>query len=129
MQQVEDICRAGDGIPDLCDLDDDDDGCTDLQEAGPDKDLGGLRDPLNPWDFYDTNGDRIIDLFVDILGVIQHYSLDGSPPYDVIYDRGASAGPYTWSMTAPDGSIDLFIDILGVIKQYTLKGCIEDPGA
>ena len=68
---------------------------------------------------------RVLDTRRDanILGVIQHYSLDGSPPYDVIFDRGPSAGPNPWNMTAPDGFIDLFTDILGVIGQYSLIGC------
>ena len=99
-------------------VDTDGDGCTDQRENGPDETLGGLRDYKNPWDFYDTNGDGEDDLFSDVLGVIQHYSLDGSPPYDVQFDRGPSTGPNPWNMSAPDGSIDLFTDILGVIFQY-----------
>ena len=43
---------------------------------------------------------------------------DGNPPYDAVFDRGPSAGPNAWNMTAPDGTIDLFIDILGVILQH-----------
>ena len=107
----------GDGTPDG-EEDPDADGCANVQEVGTDETLGGLRDPLNPWDFYDTNGDGEVDLFNDILGVILHYSLDGSPPYDVQFDRGPSAGPNAWNMTAPDGVIDLFTDILGVINQH-----------
>ena len=98
--------------------DTDGDGCSDEQEYGKDAIRGGLRDYMNPWDFYDINGDGIIDLFNDILGVINHYSLDGSPPYDANFDRGPSAGPNAWNMTAPDGVIDLFTDILGVIQQH-----------
>ena len=98
--------------------DTDGDGCADERENGPDETQGGLRDPLNPNDFYDVNGDGVIDLFNDILGVIFHYSLDGGPPYDVKFDRGPSAGPNPWNMTAPDGVIDLFTDILGVIQQH-----------
>ena len=103
--------------------DTDGDGCSDVRENGPDETLGGLRDSQNPWDFYDVAGpegspDGEVDLFADVLGVINHYSLDGSPPYDVQFDRGPSAGPNPWNMTAPDGVIDLFTDILGVIGQY-----------
>ena len=98
--------------------DTDGDGCSDQRENGPDEKLGGMRDYLNPNDFYDINGDGIIDLFNDVLGVINHYSLDGSPPYDANFDRGPSAGPNPWNMTAPDGVIDLFTDILGVIQQH-----------
>ncbi|MCH7488604.1 MAG: FG-GAP repeat protein [Chloroflexi bacterium] len=104
--------------------DTDGDGCSDMRENGLDETLGGLRDYLNPWDFYDVAGlsgatpDGVIDLLNDILGVIAHFSPQGAPPYDVHYDRGPSAGPNAWNMTAPDGSIDLLNDILGVILQF-----------
>ena len=97
----------------LASVDTDGDGCTDLQELGPNEYSGGQRDPHNPWDFYDTNGDGVIDLTNDIFGVILAYE-----NYDVIYDRGPSAGPNAWNLTAPDGVIDLTNDILGVIQQY-----------
>ena len=103
----------------------DGDGCSDQRENGPDETLGGLRDYKNPNDFYDVLGggggppDQIIDLPNDILGVIQHYAPTGlEPTYDVNFDRGPSAGPNVWNMTAPDGVIDLSNDILGVIRQF-----------
>ena len=34
------------------------------------------------------------------------------------HNRGPSAGPNPWNMTAPDGVIDLPNDILGVILQF-----------
>ena len=99
--------------------DTDGDGCSDQQENGLDEKLGGLRDWLNPYDYYDINGDGFIDLTNDIFDVIQHYAPTGSEPeYDVNFDRGPSAGPNVWNMTAPDGVIDLTNDILGVILQY-----------
>lgn len=104
--------------------DTDGDGCNDGQESGPDEKLGGLRDYLNPWDFYDVAGggggppDQIIDLPNDILSVIQHFSPSGAPPYDAAFDRGPSTGPNVWNMSAPDGAIDLPNDILGVILQF-----------
>ena len=94
--------------------DTDADGCNDVAELGAEPAQGGQRDPLNPWDFYDTNGDGVIDLAYDIFGVILAYD-----SYDVIYDRGPSAGPNPWNMTARDGVIDLSNDILGVIQQYS----------
>jgi hypothetical protein len=86
--------------------DTDGDGCSDLQENGFDETLGGLRDYLNPYDYYDVNGDQTIDLPNDILGVVFHYAPSGN-------ER-----PHPWSMTAPDGVIDLSNDILGVVQQY-----------
>ncbi len=105
--------------------DSDGDGCSDQQENGGNETLGGLRDYLNPNDFYDVLGpgaalpkDKVIDLPNDILGVILHFSPSGAPPYDVQFDRGPSPGPNPWNMTAPDGVIDLPNDILGVIMQF-----------
>ncbi len=114
----------GDTIPNSADPNDDDDGCTDVQENGPDETLGGLRNPHNPNDFYDVASpdggppDGIIDLPNDILGVILHFSPQGQPPYDANFDRGPSTGPNPWNMTAPDGVIDIPNDILGVILQH-----------
>ena len=112
-------------------IDVDGDGCIGARELGTDETRGGLRDPKNPWDFYDvagsplsppqgTNGepDQVIDLGNDILGVILHFSPGGAAPYDVQFDRGPSSGPNPWNMTAPDGVIDLPNDILGVILQF-----------
>ena len=100
--------------------DTDGDGCPDERENQPKSQAanGGGRNYLDPYDWYDVNQDGEIDLFNDILGVILHYSLDGSAPYDVNFDRGPTTGPNAWNMTAPDGVIDLFTDILGVIQQH-----------
>ncbi|MCI0855464.1 MAG: hypothetical protein J4N98_02150, partial [Chloroflexi bacterium] len=46
----------GDTIPNRIDSDDDGDGCSDGKESGSDETLGGLRNPHNPWDFYDVAG-------------------------------------------------------------------------
>ena len=114
----------GDTIANSEDLDDDGDGCSDLQENGKDPTVGGLRNPHNPWDFYDVLGegggppDQLIDLPNDILGVILRFAPQGQPPYDVQFDRGPSSGPNAWNMTAPDGVIDLPNDVLGVILQF-----------
>ncbi|MCH7699956.1 MAG: PD40 domain-containing protein [Chloroflexi bacterium] len=111
--------------PEMVLSDTDGDGCSDLRENGSDESMGGLRDYLNSNDFYDVLGggggppDQIIDLSNDIFGVIIHYAPTGTEPeYDVDFDRGPSAGPNPWNMTAPDGVIDLSNDIMGVIQQY-----------
>ena len=111
---------------DPLDRDTDGDGCADGAElVGGDEAIGGRRDPTNEHDYYDVLGagggppDQIIDLSNDILGVILHYAPTGTEPtYDVNFDRGPSAGPNAWNMTAPDGVIDLTNDILGVILQF-----------
>ena len=113
-----------DGICDASDPDKDGDGCTAVQEAGLDEEFGGLRDDLNPYDFYDTNGDKVIDLFLDIFNVALAFGddADSDPPgepdgYDAALDRSAAVGD-RWDMQAPDGLIDLFIDIFGVAFQF-----------
>ena len=105
--------------------DTDGDGCSDQRENGPDETLGGRRNYLNPNDYYDVYGagqslvhDGVIDLPNDILGVIQHFSPSGAPPYDVRFDRGPQTGANVWNMGPPDGVIDLPNDILGVIQQF-----------
>ncbi len=101
--------------------DTDGDGCADARELGSDVTLGGQRDWLDPWDFYDTNGDGVIDLLFDVLGVVRHVGAAPDPPYDFNYDRGPAVAPYggpnVRDMTEPDGVIDLLNDILGVLAQ------------
>ncbi|MCH8064781.1 MAG: hypothetical protein IIC90_03000 [Chloroflexi bacterium] len=105
--------------------DTDGDGCADVRENLPKAQAanGGGRDYLNPWDFYDVASisgptpDGVIDQLFDLMGVIDHFSPTGAPPYDVHFDRGPSSGPNPWNMTAPDGVIDLLNDVLGVLLQ------------
>ncbi len=104
--------------------DTDGDGCADAREEGSNPTLGGDRDWLNPWDFYDVAGvsgpspDGQIDMLFDVLGVINHYAPTGDPPYDVHYDRGPWLGGNSWNDTQPpDGVIDLLNDINGVLAQ------------
>ena len=118
-------CREDELGKDSSDEDTDGDGCRDGAEEGTDEMFGGLRDSLNPWDFYDVLGpdggppDQIIDLPNDILGVILRFApLGTEPTYDVTFDRGPQIGANVWNMSAPDGVIDLPNDILGVILQF-----------
>ena len=98
----------------------DGDGCRNGTEYGSDYTLGGQRNPLDPWDYYDVSipKDGVMDLPNDILGVLNHISPDGSPPYDVYYDRGPAIGKYFYSHSPPDGVIDLANDLLSVINQF-----------
>ncbi len=115
--------------------DTDGDGCTDLMEqqtSGGSETTGGLRNFLNPYDFYDVLGpgaalptDGVIDLPNDILGVILHFAPTGAAPYDVQFDRGLSGPGGSWVNTQPpDGVIDLPNDILGVILQFNHR-CVK----
>ncbi|MCH8064226.1 MAG: S8 family serine peptidase [Chloroflexi bacterium] len=104
----------------LADGDDTDgDGCTNGEEYGPDPRRGGQRNPLNPWDFYDVNGDGVVNIFDDILAVIAAAGPDTGPAYQPELDRSpAAADTAPWQQGPPDGTIDLMTDILGVVSQF-----------
>ena len=112
------------GDPTPGDDDTDGDGCTDIQELNPNTRLGGRRDPWNPQDFYDVNGDRSITWSGDILPVILAY-LQGpldpggpGPQYTAAKDRGGAFGPFVHNRAEPDGTIEIPNDILPVILQF-----------
>ena len=112
----------------------DGDGCPDAREL-----TGDLpRDPFNKYDYYDVNGDGVIDLPNDITGVLLHYAPDGYSdeqhdhppagpgPEDHLYadfDRSPLPGSNPWNIGAPDGVIDLPNDVLGVVLQFSPEGC------
>jgi hypothetical protein len=88
---------------DPCLADTDTDGCTDGQEVGPAALMGGLRDPLNRWDFYDVNGSRNVNA-ADIALVRVRAFTSPVPPEDEIYDRSAGTAP--WAPGPPNGAIN-----------------------
>jgi len=67
-----------------CVNDTDRDGCADGEELGPNPVLGGTRDPLNPYDFFDVpvptafnggtleNRDKAVSILNDVLGVLEY---------------------------------------------------------
>ena len=121
------------------------DGCTDVMENGPDEHLGGRRDTLYFWDFYDVwtrpSGDpagwernKAVNI-VDVLMVTRRFgpgtvlTKDAAlaaaltPPidetgYHPAYDRGPMIGPNAWDAGPPDGTINITDDILGVAGQF-----------
>ena len=132
----------GDTICDDADSDDDNDGCSDDQEQGSDETLGGRRDPLYFWDFFDVwagspaTKDRAVSIgdigaLVARFGSFQEPSptteealsqaLTSPPPapaYHVAYDRGGPMpGQNLWNLLPPDGSINI-VDIGSVIAQF-----------
>ena len=112
------------------DGDTDADGCTDTQENGPDETLGGRRDYLNFWDFFDPNRDRAVG-FLDFLAVLRHFNTAGDPStldpdgpepllgeYWASADRGGQApGGDPWDELPANGSIT-FADFLSVLRQF-----------
>ena len=57
--------------------DTDGDGCSDIDEGGPDHVIGGQRNPADFWDFFDVTNDRVIDLS-DAIDVLSYFGADGS---------------------------------------------------
>lgn len=113
--------------------DTDADGCLDGAELGPNKMLGGQRDPLNFWDFYDTPDpfnvrDRAVSI-ADISRVVQRFGTQGNPlidplspappgaVYHTAFDR-TYAGPNEWNLGAPNGAISIE-DLVRIIAQFS----------
>lgn len=105
----------------------DGDGCRNGTEYTLGVNPGTWRNPLDSEDYYDVSipKDGVIDLANDILGVINHFSPGGGPPYDVNFDRGITGqkGPNFWNHGPRDGVIDLANDIISVINQFNPGGC------
>ncbi len=100
------------GSPDF-----DGDGCEDLEELGDDPQLGGMRDPTNPWDYLNPthDGKNRVD---DILAVLGQYFIDeGNPAYTEDTDRTAIELGDPWDLGPPNGEqrVD---DILAAVKSY-----------
>ena len=132
----------GDTICDGADPDDDNDGCTDVQELGTNPALGGLRDPHYFWDFYDVYAgdpharDQAINIG-DIGAVVARFGSFQEPPptkeealaqavtlpppapaYHTALDRGGPIpGQNLWNLQPPDGAINI-IDIGAVVAQF-----------
>jgi subtilisin family serine protease len=111
--------------------DSDGDGCSDCQESGSDPLLGGQRDPLNPYDFFDVplpvgepgTGDRDGQIDgSDALAVLAKFGavlgdpVPSAPKYDAAYDRSQPT-PNPWNTQAPDGTQD-GNDILWSLWQF-----------
>ena len=103
-------CTAGDT---------DGDACPDLKEqqtAVGSEFLGGRRDYLNPWDYFNPSHDgknRVDDI---LLVVHQFFKDSGNPAYNLDTDR-TLVGPNAWNTGPPDGKqrVD---DILNIVHQF-----------
>ena len=138
-----------------CKTDTDGDGCADGEELGSNPILGGRRDPLDGWDFYDvpvpallpgaTSGIRsgAVNVF-DVLAVINYVgtkdgggpntkgadynsNLNGNGVDDGIeYDRQQSLYPgQPWRSGAPTGAVNVF-DVMAAIAQVG-QSCTAPP--
>lgn len=107
--------------------DTDGDGCTNVEEYGTDAALGGERNPLNPWDFYDTNGDGVVTFLDDILAVVNAFGPETGPNYDPALDRSPSPGGELRGLGPPDGVINID-DVLAVASQFGHR-CAGPPAS
>jgi hypothetical protein len=124
----------GDGLSDYVEVivegtscilaDTDADGCADSEELGPLAVLGGMRDPLEYWDFYDVTGDMFIDL-TDALAILVLFGSpapDGGPLDPLDRDIG---GPGAWNTIESDTGIDL-TDALANLQSFG-HSCAAPP--
>jgi hypothetical protein len=97
--------------------DTDGDGCPDMREQGINAMMGGARNFLNPWDFFDPDGDGMHRI-TDISLVNSFYGMDEgvSPYYTQDVDR-TLLGPSDWNLGPPDGMVRI-VDITHAVKSY-----------
>jgi hypothetical protein len=117
-QQMADavVVECGGGSVGLAGADTDGDGCSDAREGGSNERAGGLRDELNPWDFFDPTGDskHRVD---DIIAVLGAYLVDeGAAGYSQSTDR-TMLGPNTWNLGPPNGLVRVD-DIVSALRLY-----------
>jgi hypothetical protein len=102
--------------------DTDGDGCPNVSEqqtAPGSQTSGGLRDYLNPWDYFNPTLDGV-NRIDDVSAVIMRYGHDnnGDPLYSARYDRTALPGGNPWQFGVPDGTIRI-PDILAAVYSYS----------
>lgn len=102
--------------------DDDGDSCTNGAELGPNPGIGGDRDPLEPWDFYDVTEDAYIDL-TDTLLILSHFGHGhDDDPLDTTLDRYSPDMLKPWRTAPSTDGVDI-IDALASLKSFG-HGCM-----
>lgn len=123
--------------------DTDRDGCTDTEEMGLNNMLGGQRNRLLFWDFFDTpNGaalarDKVITIG-DITAVVARFGASGSPALDPLttpapapayhtaFDRTDDPGSTDrWKLLGPNGSLTI-ADVVLEVSQFGTT-CAPNP--
>lgn len=123
-----DVSASATADPSTTPPDIDGDSCindAELQTAVGSQASGGLRDPLDPWDYMNPSGDGV-NRVDDILLVVQAYFDDdsdgtpGLPPYAAGYNPDTDrtlVGPNAWNLGPPNG-LQRIDDVLHALKQY-----------
>jgi hypothetical protein len=107
--------------PDLADYDGD--GCSNLHERGFDALTGGLRDPDNVWDFFDTPGTANVRdgaiTAADVARIVQRFGRSGNasmdphsappapPNYHTAFDRLPDGDGPNGSITTQDVAVEV----------------------
>ena len=114
------------------DLDDDNDGCADTREVGPNSATGGGRNPHNFWDLFDTpDGANVRDRAVvasDIQRLVRRFGAVGdkalsplsAPPatgYHPAFDRTRFGQVPNGQRQGPNGSISAE-DLTQMVLQF-----------
>jgi hypothetical protein len=119
---------GGDSLGDVCDDDDDGDGCSDAMEGGRAFAFGGARSSVDFWDFFDVTGDRAIDL-QDALAILDRFGAQpGQAEYDPLFDRYAADAARPWRTAAAVGA-HVGIDLSDALVNLQSFGhtCVADP--
>jgi hypothetical protein len=92
------------------------DGCSDSEEQRPNPVLGGDRDYLYYWDFYDVTFDKAIDL-ADTLQILALFGDPGISGYANRHDRVILDQSKPWRTSEANDGIDLR-DALNNLKSF-----------
>jgi hypothetical protein len=109
------------------------DGCGDAAEQGTSPALGGMRNSIDRWDFFDvpTGAALMRDKSVTVSDISQEVlrfgtmgdetadplSTPGMTGYHPAYDRGGPAGADVWNQAPANGSITV-ADIAAMVGQF-----------
>ncbi len=96
------------------------DGCPDKMKLSDNPTQGGLRDPLNRWDYFNPekantpHSQTAADIFKVVLAFGKN---QGNPAYSIDNDRTGLIGGNPWNLGPPDGQ-ESAADILAIVKQF-----------
>jgi hypothetical protein len=88
----------------------DGDACTNGRELGANPVVGGDRDPLEPWDFYDVTGDKTVDLNDALVILAAFGQSPAHPEYNSGLDRQSNDPTKPWR-SAPATGNQIGIDL------------------
>jgi len=97
--------------------DSDGDGCTDAEEIGINHVLGGQRNPLYFWDFYDVDGTKSVGL-TDALLILSHFGHTANfDALDNLLDRYIPVVAEGWRSAESNDGIGL-VDVLANLRSF-----------